>query len=94
MVLWTGSTELDVTVCGPSLNASCSLNDLDQIIKGVFWAPNPNRRSKLGRLWLNWRGGSTVSGDSPELGVAHATGHQSRHGLALRDHRSMGNPFN
>jgi hypothetical protein len=54
MVLWTGSTELDTMVCGPSLNDSYSLNDLDQIIEGVFWAPNPNRRSKLRRLWLNW----------------------------------------
>jgi hypothetical protein len=30
---------------------------------------------------------------SPELGVAHAMGHQARHGLARRDHESVGNPF-
>jgi hypothetical protein len=33
-------------------------------------------------------------GGSSKLGVAHATGHQSQHGLALWDHRSVGNPFN
>jgi hypothetical protein len=33
-------------------------------------------------------------GGSLELGVARAIGHQSRHGLALRDDWSVGNLFN
>jgi hypothetical protein len=51
--------------------------DADQIIEGVFWASNPNHRSKLRWLWLDRRGGSTAGGGLPELGVAHAMGHQS-----------------
>jgi hypothetical protein len=33
-------------------------------------------------------------GTSSVLGVARAMGHQSRHDLGRRRHRSVGNPFN
>jgi hypothetical protein len=38
------------------------------------------------------RDGDAMGGSS-ELGVAHATGHQIQHGLALQDGGSEGNPF-
>jgi hypothetical protein len=51
------------------------------------------RHSGRHRRWRTGPSGGAI-GTSSVLSVAHDTWHQSQHGLVLRDHGSVGNPFN